>query len=154
MQPGKVISRFPVKRGESAANHDFPVILKGDSAHKSIGAGSEIDGWVNGTIGIQAHNPVALQPVEGGKVASQHQFSIQLQNNSKNGPVRSQTRIEGCIQSAVLIQARHIPPVHAADGGEQAADHHFVILLHRQSADGSVGAQSGVERAIQTAVGV
>src|SRR5258706_980299 len=94
--------------GEPTANQNFVVRLDHQRTDETISSQTEVDGWIDSAISVQARNPVASHTVGETELPAQEDFIIRLQSDGQYPIACASTWREGRVGSAIGIQPRNM----------------------------------------------
>ena len=162
VNPRNALMRMAKVMGEAAADDDFfirhirritgnRILLDDDGRHKTVRAGTEIDGRIHRAVGIQARDAAADHAAAMRELAAQHDAVVRLQSNRRHHVVRAHARREAVVNRTVAVQADDVIDVGAVDAGERAANQNFSVELNLDGLHRAVRAGAG-ERGIHRAI--
>ena len=151
VQPGQIVCRAAIERGERAAEDHTSIGLKCQRGDVVIRARAAAVGVVDGAAGRHARQPPARRAAHGGERAAEQHRAVNLHGHGINRAVHA--GVERGVEAARGVQARDVGAIGAVDGGEVASDQYLSVGLHGDGAHRVVGAAAGVEGRIQIAIG-
>jgi hypothetical protein len=120
----------PVRAGDlrkEATHKHFAVGLDCERTHRRIGTRADIEGVVEGTVGIQARETLPDNVVHVGEIASDHQAAIghaisDVQSDCVNGPVGLSAAIKCCVKFSRRVVKRFVIHQGQIDAGRNTQE--------------------------------